>query len=211
VVWKYAASLDGRSAAADGTSRWITSSQARVRTHRGRALCGAVMVGTGTALADDPRLTVRGVPVPRQPLRVVVGDRPLPPGCHLLDDSAPTVRIAGHDPAEALAELHRRGVHRVWLEGGPRLAGAFWKAGLIDEVIAQIAPILLGSGPTSLADAGVATLAGAHRLIIDEVSMVGPDVEIRAHPRPPSATPLEQQQDTTDIRRATAVGAGTGE
>lgn len=169
------------------------------------------MVGTGTALADDPRLTVRGVPVPRQPLRVVVGERPLPPGCHLLDDSAPTVQITSHDPARVLAELHRLGVHRVWLEGGPRLAGAFWRAGLVDEMIAQIAPILLGAGPASLADAGVATLADAHRLIIDEISMVGPDVEIRAHPAPVSAAPAEQQQSSTDIRRATTVGAGMGD
>lgn len=185
VVWKYAATLDGRSAAADGTSQWITSAPARARVHAGRAICGAVMVGTGTALADDPRLTVRddrGVEAGHQPLRVVVGERPLPAGSRLRDDSAATLQIFSHQPDQVLAELHRRGIHRVWLEGGARLAGAFWRAGLVDEVIGYIGPRLLGAGPGTLADAGVATIADAHQLTIDSVSMVGPDVEIRAHP-----------------------------
>lgn len=199
VVWKYAATLDGRSAAQDGTSRWITSDQARARVHLERSRCAAVMVGTGTALADDPRLTVRGVAVAHQPLRVVVGRRPLPPGSHLLDDSAPMVQITSHDPQFVLAELQRRGVHRVWLEGGPRLAGAFCRAGLIDEVIAHIAPTLLGSGPAALADAGVSTIDEAHRLVIGEVSMIGPDIEIRAHPiprEPPAPVPPAPSRST---------------
>lgn len=182
VVWKYAATLDGRSAAADGTSRWITSPQARAQVHRERARCGAVMVGTGTALVDDPRLTVRGVEVARQPLRVVVGCRELPADLRLFSDEAPTVLIREHDPAAVLAELDRRGIRRVWLEGGPTLAGAFWRAGLIDEVVAHLAPKLLGDGAPALAGAGVATIGAAHRLVIDEVSMVGPDISVRAHP-----------------------------
>lgn len=182
VVWKYAATLDGRSAAADGTSRWITSPQARVQVHRERARCAAVMVGTGTALADDPRLTVRGVDVPRQPLRVVVGLRELPVGAQLRSEEAPTVLLREHDPAAVLAELDRRGIRRVWLEGGPTLAGAFWRAGLVDEVVAHLAPALLGDGAPALIGAGVSTIGEAHRLVIDEVSMIGPDICVRARP-----------------------------
>lgn len=182
VVWKYAATLDGRSAAADGTSRWITSEAARRQVHRERARCAAVMVGTGTVLADDPSLTVRGVEVARQPLRVVVGRREVPADRHVLDDRAPTLLIHEHAPAAVLAALDERGVHRVWLEGGPHLAGAFWAAGLVDEVVAHLAPALLGAGPAALQDAGVSTISGAHRLVIDEVSMLGPDIQVRAHP-----------------------------
>lgn len=192
VVWKYAATLDGRSAAADGTSRWITSEAARRQVHRERARCAAVMVGTGTVLADDPNLTVRGVEVAQQPLRVVVGRSEIPAGRHVLDDRAPTLLIREHHPAAVLSALDERGIHRVWLEGGPHLAGAFWAAGLVDEVVAHLAPALLGAGPAALQDAGVGTIAGAHRLVIDEVSMLGPDIQVRAHPDRSPAPPGTQ-------------------
>lgn len=184
VVWKYAASLDGRSAAADGTSQWITGEQARHAVQLGRARCGAIIVGTGTALADNPRLTVRLPGVTRQPLRVVVGMRDLPAGCHLLDDSAETLHLRTHDPAEVLDLLWRRGVNRAWLEGGPRLAGAFLAAGLVDEVVAHLAPVVLGAGRPALVDPTVATLAQAHRFVIDEVTTLGPDIQVLARPTP---------------------------
>ncbi len=105
VTWKTATTLDGRVAAADGTSRWITSAQARADGHALRARVGAILVGTGTALTDDPHLTVRGPDgdlVGRQPLRVVLGRRPLPPGARLADDAAATLTLATQDPAAAL-------------------------------------------------------------------------------------------------------------
>src|SRR4051794_28856426 len=141
VTWKLAASVDGRSAAADGTSRWITGEEARRDVHRLRAECDAILVGTGTALADDPHLTVRGddevaYPPDRQPLRVVMGLRDLPAGSHLRDDEARTVQLATHDPAEALRALNEQKIRHVWMEGGPTLASAFVRAGLVDEVIA---------------------------------------------------------------------------
>ncbi|NLT31774.1 MAG: bifunctional diaminohydroxyphosphoribosylaminopyrimidine deaminase/5-amino-6-(5-phosphoribosylamino)uracil reductase RibD, partial [Propionibacterium sp.] len=128
VTWKFAATLDGRSAAADGTSQWLTGPAARADVHRLRSECGAIVVGTGTAWADNPRLTVRdasGAPVGRQPLRVVVGHRDLPADAHLLDATADTVHLRTHDPGEVLAALHDRDVRHVWLEGGPTLAAAF--------------------------------------------------------------------------------------
>src|SRR6478736_1922029 len=94
VTWKFATTLDGRSAAADGTSRWVSSPAARLDTHRLRALCDTMLVGTGTVEIDDPHLTVRdaeGVPLPVQPLRAVMGARDLDPGRRVLDDATETV------------------------------------------------------------------------------------------------------------------------
>ncbi|MDQ3628709.1 MAG: bifunctional diaminohydroxyphosphoribosylaminopyrimidine deaminase/5-amino-6-(5-phosphoribosylamino)uracil reductase RibD [Actinomycetota bacterium] len=185
VTWKYAATLDGRSAAADGTSRWITGERARRDVHRLRADADAIVVGTGTVLADDPQLTVRDdddrdLPRSRQPLRVVVGRRDVPARARVHDDAAPTVTLRTDDLAAVLATLHDREVHEVWLEGGPRLAGAFVAAGLVDEVVAYLAPALLGAGPAALADAGIATLTDALRLDLEDVTVLDGDLRITA-------------------------------
>jgi diaminohydroxyphosphoribosylaminopyrimidine deaminase/5-amino-6-(5-phosphoribosylamino)uracil reductase len=185
VVAKSASTLDGRVAATDGTSRWITGTAARADVHTLRARCGAVVVGTGTALVDDPQLTVRrpdGTDAATQPLRVVVGRRPLPPTARLLDDAAATLVLPTHDPAEVLATLHARGIHRVLLEGGPTLSAAFLAAGLVDEVVAYVAPALLGAGASVTADLGVTTIADAVRLLPTDVTVLGPDVRITARP-----------------------------
>ena len=190
VTWKYAATLDGRSAAADGTSRWITGSPARTDVHRLRAESDAVLVGVGTVLADDPELTVRpapGRPRPsRQPLRVVL-DRSgrTPAGARVRDGSAPTLVLA-REPAGALAELQERGVVSVLLEGGPTLAGAFWAAGLVDRVVGYVAPALLGDGPPALGSLGVGTVGQAVRLRLDDVARLGDDVRLVL--RPPRAS-----------------------
>jgi diaminohydroxyphosphoribosylaminopyrimidine deaminase / 5-amino-6-(5-phosphoribosylamino)uracil reductase len=185
VTWKFAATLDGRVAAADGTSRWITSPAARADVHAWRSRCDAVVVGTGTVLVDDPRLTVRDVddrPLPReqQPLRVVVGSSDLPPGARVLDDAAPTRQVPGHDLPGVLSDLYAADCQHVWLEGGPRLAGAFVAAGLVDRVVAYYAPRLLGSGPAALEEAGVVTLGEASTWVVREVSCVGADVRVVA-------------------------------
>src|ERR687890_1684733 len=154
VVWKVAGTLDGRVAAADGSSRWVTGPEARAAVHRLRAPCDAVLVGSGTALADDPQLTVRDADLPpthpaaaRQPLRVVLDRRGrLPATARVLDDAAPTLVSAAAGPAELLEELFARDVRRVLLEGGPPLAAAFLREGLVDEAVIHLAPKLLGAG-----------------------------------------------------------------
>jgi diaminohydroxyphosphoribosylaminopyrimidine deaminase/5-amino-6-(5-phosphoribosylamino)uracil reductase len=188
VTWKLAATLDGRVAAADGSSRWITSREARADVHAWRARVDAVMVGTGTVLADDPQLTARGddgAPAARQPLRVVVGRRRLPGAARVLDSTAATLLLPTHDPHEALAALVAHDVQHVYLEGGPTLAGAFVGAGLVDRVVGYYAGRLLGSGLAALGDAGVATLADAPRYVISDVARVGPDLRVTAHPDRP--------------------------
>src|SRR5215218_1405282 len=123
VTWKLATTLDGRSAAADGTSQWITGEAARAEVHALRATVDAIVVGTGTVLADDPTLTARrpdGTLHEHQPLRVVVGHRAVPRGYAL---AAPEVlHLRTHAPDAVLAALHERGLADVLLEGGPRLA-----------------------------------------------------------------------------------------
>ncbi|MDO9380229.1 MAG: bifunctional diaminohydroxyphosphoribosylaminopyrimidine deaminase/5-amino-6-(5-phosphoribosylamino)uracil reductase RibD, partial [Nocardioidaceae bacterium] len=185
VTWKLAASLDGRSAAADGTSRWITGPAARRDVHRLRAACDAILVGTGTVARDDPRLTVRdeadeALAADLQPLRVVMGESDLPPSSAVLDGSAPTALLRTRDPHAALADLAAREVRHVWLEGGPRLAGAFLAAGLVDEVVAYVAPLVIGRGTAALESDAFGTLADAVRLRTTDVTQLGDDVRITA-------------------------------
>jgi diaminohydroxyphosphoribosylaminopyrimidine deaminase/5-amino-6-(5-phosphoribosylamino)uracil reductase len=194
VTWKFATTLDGRSAAADGTSRWVSSPQARRDTHRLRALCDAIMVGTETVLVDDPHLTVRDegdlpLPVGQQPLRAVMGLRDLPPDRRVLDDAAPSLQLRTRDPRDALATLYDRGHHHLFLEGGPTLASAFLKAGLVDEAVAYVAPILLGAGRNAVADLGITTMAGALHLDVEEVCVLGAGAEtnVRLTMRPRKA------------------------
>ncbi|MFD3328160.1 bifunctional diaminohydroxyphosphoribosylaminopyrimidine deaminase/5-amino-6-(5-phosphoribosylamino)uracil reductase RibD [Streptomyces sp. NPDC058701] len=211
VLWKYAATLDGRVAAADGTSRWISSAESRADVHRLRAEADAVVVGSGTLRADDPHLAVRGVEGAVQPLRVVLDTHAtVRPGARVLDGAAPTLIAVSEDAdtrhldgvdlvrlpydrdgsggkgglavGTLLDELHRRGVRSVLLEGGPTLAGAFVAAGAVDRVVGYLAPVLLGAGPAVLADAGIGTLTEALRLRITGTARIGTDIRITAVP-----------------------------
>ena len=182
VTWKAAATLDGRVAAADGSSRWISSEQSREQVHDLRAEVDAVLVGTGTVIADDPTLTARtasGGLRPRQPLRVVVGMRSIPPGSRVLDGAAETMHLRTHDPVEVVASLQSREVRHALLEGGPTLAAAFLGAGLVDRVVWYVAPMLLGAGFPAIDAFGVGTLAEAVRLSEVRVDQVGADARIR--------------------------------
>ncbi|MCW2614330.1 MAG: ribD, partial [Frankiales bacterium] len=199
VTWKYAATLDGRSAAADGTSRWITSEAARADVHRLRGEVDVVMAGVGTLLQDDPLLDVRPDPG-HQPLRVVVDSHGRTPataralrGPHpaLVVTTTPVAEYPrnlvvgkGEDGRVDLRELLARleDATSVLLEGGPTLAGAFVAAGLVDRVVGYVAPALLGEGPAALATAGAATIAAAHRFRLDDVVRVGDDVRLTLRP-----------------------------
>ncbi|MFK5635664.1 MULTISPECIES: bifunctional diaminohydroxyphosphoribosylaminopyrimidine deaminase/5-amino-6-(5-phosphoribosylamino)uracil reductase RibD [unclassified Ornithinimicrobium] len=187
VTWKIASTLDGRVAAADGSSRWITSPEARHDAHALRSCVDAIIVGTGTALADDPALTARtpdGSTLPRQPLRVVVGHRDWPGGSRLSEGQEPALHLRTHDPFEVLDALALLGVHSVLLEGGPTLAGAFWAVGCIDELLVYLAPALLGTGRSAVPDLGITTVADTARLELADVDRVGPDLRLRLLPQP---------------------------
>ena len=175
VTWKFATTVDGRSAAPDGTSRWISNRAARADVHSLRAQCDTMLVGTATVETDDPQLTVRDAddrPLRHQPLRAVMGRRALDPGHRVFDDAAETVLLRTHHPADALADLFARGRRHVMLEGGPTLAAAFVRAGLVDEIVAYVAPTLLGGGSTAVADLGIATIGDALRPEVADVTVL---------------------------------------
>lgn len=177
VTWKFAASVDGRSAAADGTSQWITSEAARADVHRRRAVADAIVVGTGTVFSDDPTLTARlpdGSLAQRQPLRVVVGEREISTEAKVLNDDSRTMLIRTRDPHEVIKALADR--TDVMLEGGPTLAGAFLRAGVVDRILAYVAPILLGGPVTVIDEVGVSTIGKALRWKFDGVEQIGPDL-----------------------------------
>jgi diaminohydroxyphosphoribosylaminopyrimidine deaminase/5-amino-6-(5-phosphoribosylamino)uracil reductase len=177
VTWKFATSVDGRSAAADGTSQWITSEAARADVHRRRAAADAIIVGTGTVFVDDPVLTARlpdGSLAERQPLRVVVGEREISSEARVLNDDSRTMVIRTRDPHEVIKALSDR--TDVILEGGPTLAGAFLRNGAIDRIIAYVAPILLGGPITAVDDVGVLSIAHAQRWRFDGIEPIGPDL-----------------------------------
>lgn len=181
VTWKFAMTVDGRSAAADGTSQWISNELSRAEVHALRRRVGAIVVGTGTALADDPQLTARsadGAVTGHQPLRVVVGDRELPTGARLLDDAAETVQLRTHDLASVTNELHSRGIRTVLLEGGAALGAAFCEAGLVDEIVVYLAPLLLGAGRSAVGPLGVETLADAATWTLYDVTRLADDVRL---------------------------------
>ena len=208
---KLAASLDGRTALASGESRWITGEAARADVQRLRARSCAVLTGSGTVLADDPRLDVRTGADARQPLRVVLDTRLrvpptartlAPPGRVLvLSASADAARRAaleaagaevltlpaggaGVDLAAALDELGRRELNEIHVEAGATLAGALLAGGLADELVLYSAPVLLGSEGRAMLEIGpIGAMADRLELGLEEVVRIGEDLRIVARPR----------------------------
>lgn len=187
VTVKWASSLDGRIAAADGSSRWITGPAARTDVHRRRAAADAIAVGTGTLLADDPALTARdaaGDLLERQSVPVVFGHRAVPDDAAVRHHPHEAVRLAGDDLAADLHDLAGRGIRSLFVEGGPTLATAFLAAGLVDELLVYLAPAALGGPRLAIGDLGVGTIAAAHRFDFTAVERLGDDVLLVARPRP---------------------------
>ncbi len=178
VTVKWAQSLDGRAAAADGTSQWITGAEARADVHRRRAAADAIAVGTGTVLSDDPALTARdgAALLDGQPVPVVIGTRATPEDAAVRNHPQTPLFYDTHDLDAVLADLHARGIQSVFVEGGPTLASSFVAAGLADRVLAYIAPVLLGGERLALTDIGVASIDAARRLAVDEWLPLGADL-----------------------------------
>ncbi|MBV9660418.1 MAG: bifunctional diaminohydroxyphosphoribosylaminopyrimidine deaminase/5-amino-6-(5-phosphoribosylamino)uracil reductase RibD, partial [Acidimicrobiales bacterium] len=172
VVLKLAATLDGRIAAPDGTSKWITGPEARADVHRLRAESDAIVVGAGTVRADDPSLTVRDA-TGRDPLRVVLGRPPV--GARVLPAMAHDGEI---EPL--LDDLGARGVVQLLVEGGAHVAGQFQRLSLIDQYVLYYAPAIMGGsdGVPMFAGAGAETIGGMYRGEIVAVKQLGPDIRI---------------------------------
>ncbi|MDR3352284.1 MAG: bifunctional diaminohydroxyphosphoribosylaminopyrimidine deaminase/5-amino-6-(5-phosphoribosylamino)uracil reductase RibD [Zoogloeaceae bacterium] len=205
---KIAASLDGRTALANGESQWITGAEARADGHRWRARACAILTGIGTARRDDPRLTVRGVAVERKPpLKVIVDPRlELSPTARLFD-GGPVLVVSAREDAERalplqekgaewialpeadgtrvdlaalLRELGRREINEVHGEAGAGLNGAFLASGLADELLLYLAPCLLGSGQGMFRLPELDHLDARHPLAFREVTQIGADLRILA-------------------------------
>jgi len=181
VIAKWAQTLDGKIAAADGTSFWITGWEAREHAHELRARVDAIVVGTGTVLVDDPELSARPESVleAHQPLRAIMGNRSTAGARVWRDENA--VALSTHDPEEALAALWSREVRTVILEGGSAIHTAFLEAGLVDELNVYVAPVLLGTGTPAFADLGIRTMADALRGQDVTLETLGVDCLITAH------------------------------
>jgi diaminohydroxyphosphoribosylaminopyrimidine deaminase / 5-amino-6-(5-phosphoribosylamino)uracil reductase len=178
VILKLAATMDGRIAAPDGSSRWITGPESRNDAHELRRMSDAVLVGAATVRTDDPQLTVRTEPAPsRQPLRVVLGK--VPEGSRVL----PAVELTG-EPGEVLDELGGRGVLQLLVEGGARVAAAFHRAKVVDRYVLYLAPALFGGDDAVplFAGAGAATMEQLWRGTVISVERLGNDVRMELAP-----------------------------
>ncbi len=208
VTLHFAQSLDGRIATRSGSARWISGPPATRFAHELRAASGAVIIGSGTALTDDPQLTVRLVPG-RHPLRVVLDARArLPAALRLFHDrEAPTLHVTCAEPAPVTAphverwrlpsgpagegvdlralleRLAERGVDEVLVEGGHRILTAFLREGLVDRMIITVAPIIVGAGVDAVGDLAVERIEQAKRFTASRVYRLGEDVMIELVPR----------------------------
>ena len=190
VTVKWAQSLDGRIAANDGTSQWITSAESRSLVHKDRSEHGAIIVGTETALVDNPSLTARGDDgenYPNQPHAVVIGLRDIPPTARLHDHPAGLSHFRTHNVAEVLAELFSRGIRSCYVEGGATLIAAFIRAELVDEYHLTMGPMLLGGNKVAITDIGIDTLSEARHLDIADLFITGGDIRVVARPAATSA------------------------
>ena len=211
VLCKVAATLDGRIATRTGASRWITSEEARAEVHQLRSVHDAVLVGSGTVRADDPRLTAR-IPGGRDPVRVVLASRlEVPPGARILGEGGRTVVacVEGADPREAerlrragaevlvcragedgrvdlgdlLSRLGEMGIVSVLVEGGAQVYSSFLKAGLVDRLLLYLGPKVFGEGPAWASAPAAATVDEALGFSVRTVRKVGPDVCIELDAR----------------------------
>jgi len=213
VIARWASSLDGRTATSTGESKWITGSVARDRSHRERTRVDAILTGSGTVIADDPALTARpgGVLSPHQPVRVVTDARGrISPSAALFAAPGRTIiaTSAAADPAwrsaisssgaqvllceatpagvnldQLFGVLASRGIMSIWAEAGATLLGALFDAGLVDEVFAFLAPMVIGGAAArpSVAGHGVASLSGAARLRSSTIEQLGEDILVRGY------------------------------
>jgi diaminohydroxyphosphoribosylaminopyrimidine deaminase / 5-amino-6-(5-phosphoribosylamino)uracil reductase len=186
VTLKWAMSLDGRVAAADGTSQWITGEDTRAKVHRDRSEHDAIIVGINTILVDNPRLSARrpeGGLYAHQPHAIVIGHRDVPGDALIRDHPGGFEHVMSHDLPGLAASLGEREIRSVYVEGGAAVASAFLTEQLVDELHITMGPMLLGGPNLAVTDLGIATMADAHHLTITDVQHVGDDIVVTARPQ----------------------------
>ena len=179
-TWKVATTLDGKIAATDGTSQWISNEISRKDVQILRRQADAILVGTNTVITDDPHLIPRGdfPGFATNPLRVVCGEQQLPPTSKVFDDAATTLLVKTKNLNDLVEELNKTGVNHVLVEAGPKLATAMLKQGLLDELVIYQAPSLLGQGKSFVADIGATTIN--ELLALDHVATEVLDGDIKS-------------------------------
>ena len=179
-IWKIATTLDGRTAAIDGSSKWITGPESRAEVSQLRSESSAILIGTATALADNPHLIPRGLETVREanPLRIVMGLRDIPSDFNLHNEAAETVFIRSHDFSELLTLCNEREFNQVLVESGSELGTALLLAGLIDELVIFQAASLLGSGLSFIGDLGATNIKQKMDFLIRDVAQFGNDLKI---------------------------------
>jgi diaminohydroxyphosphoribosylaminopyrimidine deaminase/5-amino-6-(5-phosphoribosylamino)uracil reductase len=179
-IWKIATTLDGRTAAIDGSSKWITGEESRAEVSKLRSESSAILIGTATALTDNPNLIPRVLETSRQsnPVRIVMGLREIPNDFNLHNDAAETVFVRSHDFSELLEFCSERDFNQVFVESGSELGTALLKADLIDELVIFQAASLLGSGQSFIGDLGATNISEKVDFVIRAVAQFGNDLKI---------------------------------
>ena len=179
-IWKIATTLDGRTAAIDGSSKWITGPESRAEVSQLRSESSAILIGTATALADNPNLIPRDIETTREtnPVRIVMGLREIPSDFNLNNDAAETIFLRSHDFSELLMLCVERDFSQVFVESGSELGTALLKAGLIDELVIFQAASLLGSGLSFIGDLGATNIKEKMDFLIRDVAQFGNDLKI---------------------------------
>jgi diaminohydroxyphosphoribosylaminopyrimidine deaminase/5-amino-6-(5-phosphoribosylamino)uracil reductase len=176
ITWKIASTMDGKVAAADGTSKWITSELARADVAVLRSQADAIVTSTATVLADNPLLTSKGFG--KNPVRIVMGESEVTPGSQVLNSDAETVVIKSREFQELITLAKARGFNQILVESGPTFGTALLKAGLVDEVILYQAPTFFGSGTPSISDLGINSISQRLDFDIADVEVIGADLKI---------------------------------
>jgi len=179
-IWKIATTLDGRTSAIDGSSKWITGPESRAEVSQLRSESGAILIGTATALADNPNLIPKDAGTLREtnPVRIVMGLSEIPSDFNLHNDKAETIFLRSHDFSELLKLCAERDFNQVLVESGSKLGTELLKAGLIDELIIFQAASLLGSGNSFIGDLGATNIKEKMDFVIKDVAQFGNDLKI---------------------------------
>jgi diaminohydroxyphosphoribosylaminopyrimidine deaminase/5-amino-6-(5-phosphoribosylamino)uracil reductase len=179
-TWKVATTLDGKVAATDGTSKWISNEKSRSDVQILRRQADAILVGTNTVITDDPHLIPRGdfPGFTANPLRVICGEQDLPPTSKIFDEAATTLLVKTKNLNDLVEELNKTGVNHVLVEAGPTLATAMLKQGLMDELVMYQAPSLLGQGKSFVADFGAIGID--QKIVLDHISSEVIDGDVKS-------------------------------
>lgn len=175
-IWKIASTLDGKVAASDGSSKWITSSQSRQDVAQLRSHSDAILTSSKTVIADNPTLDSKGVG--SNPYRILMGQSKIDPASNIFNDLAKTKVIESRDFTELIDFVKSEGFNQVLVESGPNFGSALLSAGLIDEIVIYIAPAILGSGLSSVADLGIKSIDEKLQLSLISQQIIDQDIRI---------------------------------